>query len=211
MRRWYVPLTVLGLGGVSAFLLSERGRTKLRAISNGLQQAPDRLLQLNNSLQSDLDRIQAALDRIADSARSASRSWTARRLFDHVLKQVSFQLRLAGLARRGQVIHLDRTFQALAETLSHPLKQRLLRGVLLEGQVLLLEALLADLDARGDRRRRDKLTIGQHEVGSVVIQLLHAMRRDARAQVVRDNDRDVRPTRMRWSRTFPPSRDRCVR
>ncbi|MFZ0313735.1 MAG: hypothetical protein WAL85_13590 [Candidatus Korobacteraceae bacterium] len=67
MRRWYLPLTVLGLGGVSAFLLSKRGRTKLRAISNGLQQAPDRLLQLNSSLQSDLDRIQAALDRIAES------------------------------------------------------------------------------------------------------------------------------------------------
>jgi len=67
MRRWYLPLTVLGLGGVSAFLLSERGRTKLRAISKRFQQAPDRLLELNDSLQSDLDRIQAALDRIADS------------------------------------------------------------------------------------------------------------------------------------------------
>jgi len=67
MRRWYLPLTVLGLGGVSAFLLSERGRTKLRAISKRFQQAPDRLLELNDSLQSDLDHIQAALDRIADS------------------------------------------------------------------------------------------------------------------------------------------------
>ncbi|MGA2688038.1 MAG: hypothetical protein ABSE85_08210 [Candidatus Korobacteraceae bacterium] len=67
MRRWYVPLTVLGLGGISAFLLSERGRTKLRAISKRFQQAPDRLLELNDSLQSDLDHIQAALDRIADS------------------------------------------------------------------------------------------------------------------------------------------------
>ncbi len=67
MRRWYVSLTVLGLGGVSAFLLSERGRTALRAISRRFRQAPDRLLELNDSLQSDLDRIQAALDRIADS------------------------------------------------------------------------------------------------------------------------------------------------
>jgi len=67
MRRWYVPLTVLGLGGVSAFLLSERGRTALRAISHGFQRAPDRLLELNENLQSDLDRIQTALDRIADS------------------------------------------------------------------------------------------------------------------------------------------------
>jgi len=67
MRRWYVPLTVLGLGGVSAFLFSERGRSKLRAISKRFQQAPDLLLELNDSLQSDLDRIQDALDRIADS------------------------------------------------------------------------------------------------------------------------------------------------
>ena len=32
MRRWYVPLTVLGLGSVGAFLLSERGRNGLRAM-----------------------------------------------------------------------------------------------------------------------------------------------------------------------------------
>ena len=67
MRRWYVPITVLGLGGIGAFLLSERGRTTLRAISQRFRQAPDRLLELNHNLQSDLDRIQAALDRIADS------------------------------------------------------------------------------------------------------------------------------------------------
>jgi len=67
MRRWYVPLTVLGLGGISAFLLSERGRTKLRAISKRFQQAPDRLLELNDSLQGELDRIQDALDRVAET------------------------------------------------------------------------------------------------------------------------------------------------
>ncbi|MGA2371963.1 MAG: hypothetical protein ACLPPV_12765 [Candidatus Korobacteraceae bacterium] len=67
MRRWYVPLTVLGLGGLSAFLLSERGRTVLRAISQRFQHAPGRLLELNDNLQSELDRIQAALDQIADS------------------------------------------------------------------------------------------------------------------------------------------------
>ena len=67
MRRWYVSLTVLGLGGISALLLSEAGRTALRRIFEGFQQAPDRLLELNDSLQSELDRIQAALDRIAES------------------------------------------------------------------------------------------------------------------------------------------------
>jgi len=67
MRRWYLPLTVLGLGGISAFLLSERGRTTLRSLSQRFQQAPDRLLELNDNLQSELDRIQAALDQIAES------------------------------------------------------------------------------------------------------------------------------------------------
>jgi hypothetical protein len=67
MRRWYLPLTVLGLGGVGAFLLSDRGRTALRAIFERFQDAPDGLLELNDTLQSELDRIQAALDQIAES------------------------------------------------------------------------------------------------------------------------------------------------
>ncbi len=67
MRRWYVPLTVLGLGGIGALLLSDRGRTALRRLLENFQQAPDRLLELNDSFQGELDRIQSALDRIADS------------------------------------------------------------------------------------------------------------------------------------------------
>jgi len=67
MRRWYVPLTVLGLGSIGAFLLTERGRSALRAIFEGFEQAPDRLLELNDTFQSELDRIQAALDQIAES------------------------------------------------------------------------------------------------------------------------------------------------
>ena len=81
MRRWYVPLTVLGLGGIGAFLLSERGRTALRAVFERFQQAPDRLLELNDSLQSDLDRIFAyifvrggekAADRFLELAQEAT-------------------------------------------------------------------------------------------------------------------------------------------
>jgi len=67
MRRWYVPLTVLGLGSIGAFLLSERGRNKLRWLMENFQSAPDRWLEWNESAQSELDRIQAALDRIAES------------------------------------------------------------------------------------------------------------------------------------------------
>lgn len=67
MRRWYWPVTVIGLGSVSALLLSERGRSVLRRMLQGFWQAPDRLLDWNGSLDSELDRIQTALDRIADS------------------------------------------------------------------------------------------------------------------------------------------------
>ena len=43
-------------------------------------------------------------------------------LLDHILKQVALQFRLAGIAGRGQMIHLDRAFQPLAKILPHPLK-----------------------------------------------------------------------------------------
>lgn len=67
MRRWYVPLTVLGLGGVGALLMSERGRAVLQKVLEKFWQAPDRLLEWNDNLDSELDRIQSALDRIAES------------------------------------------------------------------------------------------------------------------------------------------------
>ena len=67
MRRWFLPLTVVGLGGVGAFLLSERGRETLRAFWESFQDSPDGWQDLNDSVQSELDRIQAALDRIAES------------------------------------------------------------------------------------------------------------------------------------------------
>jgi hypothetical protein len=67
MRRWFLPLTVLGLGGVGAFLLSERGRTTLRGLWDRFQESPDGWRDLNDSVQGELDRIQAALDRIAQS------------------------------------------------------------------------------------------------------------------------------------------------
>jgi hypothetical protein len=67
MRRWYVPLTVIGLGSLGALLLSERGRAALSGIVQRFQQAPDRLANWNDSLDSELDRIQDTLNRIAES------------------------------------------------------------------------------------------------------------------------------------------------
>jgi hypothetical protein len=67
MRRWYVPLTVLGLGSVGALLLTQRGRDVLRTLAERFWKAPDSLLDWEGSLDSELDRIQDALDTIADS------------------------------------------------------------------------------------------------------------------------------------------------
>jgi hypothetical protein len=67
MRRWYLPLTVLGLGGVGALLLTERGRSVLRRALEQFWEAPDELLDWNGSLENELDRIQDALDTIAES------------------------------------------------------------------------------------------------------------------------------------------------
>lgn len=67
MRRWFLPITVLGLGSVGAFLLSERGRNALRGLWDRFQESPDGWRDLNDSVQGELDHIQAALDRIAQS------------------------------------------------------------------------------------------------------------------------------------------------
>jgi hypothetical protein len=67
MRKWYVPITVLGLGGVGAFLLTDQGKQALRGLLKRFREAPDRLLECNETLQDELEDIQAALNRIAES------------------------------------------------------------------------------------------------------------------------------------------------
>jgi hypothetical protein len=67
MRRWYVPLAVFGLGSLGVVLLSDRGRRVLRSLFQNLDQVPDRLLEWNDGLQHELDRIQTILDRVAES------------------------------------------------------------------------------------------------------------------------------------------------
>lgn len=67
MRKWFVPLTMLGLGSLGALILSERGRQALDWIFERLDEAPDRIADWNDSAQLELDRIQAALNEIADN------------------------------------------------------------------------------------------------------------------------------------------------
>jgi hypothetical protein len=67
MRKWFVPLTVLGVGGIGAFLLSDKGRETLRCWRARLDQAPERWLEWNENAQLELERIQTALNQIAES------------------------------------------------------------------------------------------------------------------------------------------------
>lgn len=67
MRKWAVPLTVLGVGGIGALIFSDRGRKALRWAIARVNEAPDRIADWNETAQNELERIQLALNDIADS------------------------------------------------------------------------------------------------------------------------------------------------
>ncbi len=67
MRRWYLPLTVLGLAGLGALFLTERGRRALRWVAENYEKAPDALLQWNEATQRELERLQAAINQLAEN------------------------------------------------------------------------------------------------------------------------------------------------
>jgi hypothetical protein len=67
MRKWFLPLTVLGIGGIGALLLSEGGRRALEWLFDRLDEAPERLAEWNESAQSELEKIQTALNELAET------------------------------------------------------------------------------------------------------------------------------------------------
>jgi len=67
MRKWFVPLTVLGVSGVGAFLLTAKGRETLRRWSARFESTPEKWDDWNESAQLELERIQDALNQIAKS------------------------------------------------------------------------------------------------------------------------------------------------
>lgn len=72
MRKLYVPLTVLGISGLGVFCLTDRGRKVLRWAFQNMHRAPGALLEWNEAAQRELDRVQSALDRVAESLRAAA-------------------------------------------------------------------------------------------------------------------------------------------
>jgi hypothetical protein len=67
MRKWYVPMTVAGLGGLGVLLFTDRGRRWLRWVAEHLPEAQEQLAVWNETAQRELDRIQTALNSIAET------------------------------------------------------------------------------------------------------------------------------------------------
>jgi len=67
MRKWLVPLIAVGAGGLGAFLLSDKGRATLRRRMLYLGEAPESWDEWNAGAQSELQRIQDALNQIAQT------------------------------------------------------------------------------------------------------------------------------------------------
>jgi hypothetical protein len=58
---------MLGIGGLGALILSERGRQALDWIFDRIDEAPDRIAEWNDAAQQELEKIQNALNEIADT------------------------------------------------------------------------------------------------------------------------------------------------
>jgi hypothetical protein len=71
MRKWFVPMTVLGLAGLGALILSPRGRRALARLVEALSAMPQAFLGWDEKTQRDLERLRAAVDQLSDSLRAA--------------------------------------------------------------------------------------------------------------------------------------------
>jgi hypothetical protein len=67
VRKWTIPLTFLGLGGLGAILLSERGRKLIRSAAERFSAAPGQLAAWNDSAQQELDHIEQAVKELEQS------------------------------------------------------------------------------------------------------------------------------------------------
>ena len=67
MRKWYLPLTVLGVAGLAALVLSERGRESVRRMLGRLDDASEPFRGWNDAAQRELESLQEALERLSDT------------------------------------------------------------------------------------------------------------------------------------------------
>jgi hypothetical protein len=64
MSKWLLPLMV---GGLGILLLSDEGLEAIQWATNKLKQAPEAFRDWNDAAQGELERIQLALDQMAES------------------------------------------------------------------------------------------------------------------------------------------------
>ena len=67
MRRWYFPMTVVGLSGLGMLLFTDRGRRSLQWMLQHLPDAPKHFADWNETAQRELERIQSTLNEVAQS------------------------------------------------------------------------------------------------------------------------------------------------
>ena len=71
MNNKNLSLAMLGLGGIGVLGLlaagTDRGRNILRSLIEGFNEAPDRIQGWNETAQSELEHIQAAINDLADA------------------------------------------------------------------------------------------------------------------------------------------------
>ena len=73
MRKWYIPLTIAGIGGLGAFLFSESGRSALRWIGRYVRRNSQGMVEWNEAAAAELQRLQAALSALGDSLQPRTR------------------------------------------------------------------------------------------------------------------------------------------
>ena len=67
MRKWFATLAVLGVGGIGAFLLTDKGQETLRRWLEYFQDDPGGWDEWNDSAQQELEQIRVALNQVARS------------------------------------------------------------------------------------------------------------------------------------------------
>ena len=67
MKKWYMPLAVLGIGSLGALLLSDRGRQTLRWVAESIERHQNTFDEWNEAAEREIIRLEEALERIADS------------------------------------------------------------------------------------------------------------------------------------------------
>jgi hypothetical protein len=70
-RRWYLPLTVLGVAGLAALGLSERGRESVRRVLRRREDAPEPFRGWDEAAQRKLESLQEALERLSKTLHAA--------------------------------------------------------------------------------------------------------------------------------------------